>query len=485
MVAFRHAFVSLWNAVISPLPWRVPERTKMLFTFYKYLDPTWYFHLLPKGDTPYFVDWDRMDERARSLVDFDHGYSGPEVAKLDAAWQAWHRGLIESDPHKKLSMRGIRPSLEDEYRFVRKYFHPVWSWYVLGLRLLSGHNPVREVRAFRAQRRMRRVNLYGRVFPHEQRWRTFDSALLRRQPMVTVVIPTLNRYPYLKDVLHDLEKQTYSRFEVIVVDQSEPFRPEFYGNFRLSLRLIRQEEKALWLARNTAIEQARGDLILLTEDDVRVQPDWVENHIRCLDFFNADISSGVFYPKGAGLPSSKAFFRWSDQFATGNACLRKRVFEAVGLFDRQFEKQRMGDGEFGLRAYLHGFKAVLNPYSSCIDVKAGTGGLRQMGSWDGFRPKSWLAPRPVPSVLYLCRKYFGNRAAVYLLLKGVPPSLIPYRYKRRPLMLLLGIPLTILLWPLVAWQVGRAWRIASRMLRQGAKIPRMNSAIISSKLMNP
>ncbi|RMF47480.1 MAG: glycosyltransferase family 2 protein, partial [Deltaproteobacteria bacterium] len=141
------------------------------------------------------------------------------------------------------------------------------------------------------------------------------------------------------------------------------------------------------------------------------------------------------------------------------------------LFDRQFERQRMGDGEFGLRAYLQGFKSISNPYASCIDIKAGTGGLRQMGSWDGFRPKSWLAPRPVPSVLYLCRKYFGDRAARYLLLKGVPPSLISYRYKRNSLLLLLGLPLTLLLLPLVVWQVWRAWSISSDMLQQGAKIP--------------
>ena len=48
--------------------------------------------------------------------------------------------------------------------------------------------------------------------------------------MVSVVIPTLNRYTYLKDVLEDLEKQDYENFEVIVVDQSEPFQKNFMIN---------------------------------------------------------------------------------------------------------------------------------------------------------------------------------------------------------------------------------------------------------------
>ena len=78
--------------------------------------------------------------------------------------------------------------------------------------------------------------------------------------MVSVVIPTLNRYTYLKDVLEDLEKQDYENFEVIIVDQSEPFQKEFYDQFDLNIHLIYQEEKALWLARNTAIKKRRENI---------------------------------------------------------------------------------------------------------------------------------------------------------------------------------------------------------------------------------
>lgn len=81
---------------------------------------------------------------------------------------------------------------------------------------------------------------------------------------------------------------------------------------------------------------------------------------------------------------------------------------------------RGGDGEFGLRAYLSGIKSISNPISFCEDVKAPVGGLRQMGSWDSFRPTNLLAPRPIPSVLYYTRKYFGNKAAFFNLLTGVP-----------------------------------------------------------------
>src|SRR5690606_28015524 len=128
------------------------------------------------------------------------------------------------------------------------------------------------------------------------------SQLLEQAPLVSVVIPTLNRYAYLKEVLQDFEKQDYPYFEVLVVDQSEPFQPDFYKQFDLRLHVIQQEEKALWLARNTAIKEAQGDLVALSEDDVRIAPNWISSHLQCLDFFKAQVSAGVFYPEGQELP---------------------------------------------------------------------------------------------------------------------------------------------------------------------------------------
>jgi len=336
--------------------------------------------------------------------------------------------------------------------------------------LLTVRQPLAEIRAFWKTRHVQRIPLQFPSLGHTS-YTTFKSSLVARQPLVSIIIPTLNRYTYLKDVLHDLEHQDYPNFEVIVVDQSEPFYPEFYRNFNLKIHLIRQKEKALWKARNQAIRNARGELILLFDDDSRVESHWIRHHIQCIDFFKADISAGVSVSAvGAPVPPHYSFFRWSDQLDTGNVMIRRAVFTRIGLFDRQFERQRMGDGEFGLRAYLQGFLNISHPYARRLHLKVGKGGLRQMGSWDAFRPSSWWAPRPIPSVLYLARRYFGNRVALLLLLQNIPLSLVPYQWKGSRTKLALGIPFLVLLFPLVAWQVIRSWRIASRMLKEGPKI---------------
>jgi GT2 family glycosyltransferase len=211
--------------------------------------------------------------------------------------------------------------------------------------------------------------------------------------------------------------------------------------------------------------------LLFFDDDSRVGSDWITNHLKCLDFFKADLSSGVSISKvGAKVPEHYAFFRLSDQLDTGNVLIKKDVFKAIGLFDRQFEKQRMGDGEFGLRAYLHGFLNVSNPHAKRLHLKVGSGGLREMGSWDAFRTQRWFSPRPIPSVLYFFRSYFGNVAAKRALWRTVPLSIMPYKFKTNKGMMLLGVFVSLLLTPIVLFQVFKSWRLSGKKLKEGALI---------------
>ncbi len=439
----------------------------MLFTFLRYLHPTHYFQLFRKDGTSIFPKAENLPKEIVTQLQKESNFESESAQAYDLSWQAVSKGYIGAVKTYK-SFKAV--PIVDEYRFVRKYFHPVWVFYVLLLRLGSFKNPFREIAAWRKTSNQTRSNYFENPIAYSD-WENFDSILIHNNPLVSVIIPTLNRYEYLKDVLEDLEKQDYKNFEIIVVDQSTPFRKAFYDDFELEIKLIYQEEKALWLARNEAIKKSKGDYILLFDDDSRIESDWISNHLKCLDFFDADISSGVSLSVvGGEIPKNYAFFGYSSQLDTGNVLLKKDVFRDIGLFDRQFEKQRMGDGEFGLRAYLNGYKNISNPHASRVHLKVDSGGLREMGSWDGFRPKNLLAPRPIPSVLYLYRKYFGNKRARLALLKTLPPSIMPYKYKRNKKLLVLGVLITILLFPFILLQVIISWRLATRKLREGARV---------------
>ena len=441
-----------------------------MFEALSYVKPGWWL-LLARSDEKFgLADYDLLEEEDRELVGtLDESYESRAVAKWDWAYCGFYRGVM-ADPSKNLARTGERVSADSEYRFLRRYFSCLWSYYFLFIRCLQLHNPVTEVRAFLRNRKVKRVDLFEKTKTYDLSKSPIDSFDSR----VTVVIPTLNRYEYLKDCLHDLEIQTHKAEEILVIDQSEPYRPDFYDQFDLPISVIRQQSPGLWKARNRAIERATTDHILLYDDDSRVDRDWIAAHLNCIDELGADVSSGVSLSKiGAEIPQSYWNFRQAEQLDTGNVMLKRKVFENVGLFDEQFEGQRMGDAEFGLRAFLSGSKMISNPDAKRIHLKVEAGGLREMGSWDAFRPKSITAPRPVPSVLYLYRKYFGDRAAFRSMIASIPPSVIPYRFKWHKGLMFLSYLTVFFLFPLYLYQGGRSWLLSSKKLREGALIPEL------------
>ncbi|MEO8774588.1 MAG: glycosyltransferase family A protein [Gelidibacter sp.] len=444
----------------------------MPFNFLKYLQPTHYFTLTKCKDGSTFPMVEKLPVDVLRQLNVDHQFQNELARNYDLSWQAIQKGYIgDAETHQDFETL----PLVDNYRFIWKYFHPAWVVYVLLVRLLGLKNPIKELKAFYITKNTKRSDYLQTPIVYAD-WTDFESKLVARQPKVSVIIPTLNRYVYLNDVLKDLELQDYSNFEVIVVDQSEPFQEEFYKDFKLDLKLFYQEEKALWLARNKAIKKAKGDYVLLFDDDSRVKINWISNHLKCLDYFQADLTSGVSISQvGAEIPANYSFFRISDQLDAGNVLIKKEVFYSTGLFDRQFEKQRMGDGEFGLRAYSYGFLNVSNPYAKRLHLKVDSGGLREMGSWDAFRTENWLAPRPIPSVLYFYRTYFGNKAAKRALFKNVPLSIMPYQFKGNKVLMILSVFLSIFLLPLVLFQVFKSWRLATLKLEEGSRIEELKN----------
>lgn len=445
----------------------------MIFSFLKYIKPIWYFNLKPSVDYAYFP----IEKQLIAVGHFfekDEKYKSQQAQERDLAWRAFQQGFIAKEKQTGIDIwEKTKIPVEDEYRFIQKNFHSIWSIYILLMRLITFKNPIVEITGFLKTRKVKRQDFAEKCITYPE-YDSFQSSLIKENPFVSVIIPTLNRYEYLKDVFKDLENQTYKNFEVIVVDQTDDFRDDFYKGWNLDLKYWFQEEKALWKARNEAIKSAKANYILLYDDDSLIEKDWIEQHLKTLDFFKADLSSGVSISKvGDEVPKHYSYFRWSDQLDTGNVLLKKEIFNKIGLFDRQFEKQRMGDGEFGLRAYLNGYKNISNPKAKRIHLKVESGGLRQMGSWDGWRPKKMLGPRPVPSVLYLSRKYFGNSLSRAYIINAIMPSLIPYKFKKSKALKLVSFLLLPFLLPLVVFQVVKSWNLASVKLREGSKIEKL------------
>src|SRR5687768_10924460 len=102
----------------------------MLFHFLRYVQPTWYFNLTTKESSAYFLDYRLLPTEFQKVIEFDNEYVLDEYKLKDAAYQALLKGVIDPTLSNRLKY-DFKCCIKDEYRFVRKYFHPVWSFYVL------------------------------------------------------------------------------------------------------------------------------------------------------------------------------------------------------------------------------------------------------------------------------------------------------------------------------------------------------------------
>src|SRR5438876_11590270 len=105
---------------------------------------------------------------------------------------------------------------------------------------------------------------------------------------VSAIIPTKNRATDLIETLHTLFRQSVNPSELIIVDQSpsDESRLAVHGVFngladalRSRIQLIYIHDPAisgLAVARNRAIDRASGQLWLFLDDDVLLEPDFIE-----------------------------------------------------------------------------------------------------------------------------------------------------------------------------------------------------------------
>ena len=195
----------------------------MIFSFYNYLKPIWYFNLRPAKDFGYFPTLSQLD-RVSYPYTIDLNYKSQIAQQKDVAWTAFQQGFINKLYEPGLDIwRNEKIPVIDEYIFLRKNFHKAWVVYVLLLRIITFHNPISEIFAFLKSSKIKRFDYHRNHFENKG-YVSFDSQLVKEQPLVSIIIPTLNRYAYLKDVMRDLENQTYKNFEVIIVDQTDAFQ---------------------------------------------------------------------------------------------------------------------------------------------------------------------------------------------------------------------------------------------------------------------
>ncbi|MEZ4517526.1 MAG: glycosyltransferase family A protein [Chloroflexota bacterium] len=266
--------------------------------------------------------------------------------------------------------------LVDEFRFVRARFGGQWARWTVWRMWRNGVSLRDAWIAYQTSADLKTQPVT--THPHPLSLPDLDRD---RVMSVSVLIPTLDRYPYLFTVLDQLREQTVPPLEIIVVDQtasSERDRtwPEQFAD--LPLQIIWQDEAGQCSSRNAGLQAAQGEAVLFLDDDDEIEPDLIERHLAFLQEYDVDGSVGVAEEVGAGaLPSDFRFIRDSNVFTTNNSLLRREALYESSLFDLAYNRGARADGDLGMRLYLAGKLLVLNPMASVLHMHAPRGGLRQ------------------------------------------------------------------------------------------------------------
>jgi GT2 family glycosyltransferase len=386
-----------------------------------FVAPNWMLTADPPSEiecTSWRVSLDACLVRACVLEQM--GLPDPAFETLEGAVLEWghrciSRGVLLRHVPQLLATESAPPvalPLTDEVRFIKYRYGGHWTRWVVARAAMTEHAPLLElVYAMRA--------IPSRAYPEPAPYdaKRYLSAIDVTTARVTVLIPTLDRYKYLHVVLDQLRAQTIPPLEIIIVDQTASSKRDqsLAKKFEdLPLRLMYQDEPGQCASRNAGLEAARGDYILFIDDDDEVPSTLIEDHLRNLARFDADISSGVATEVGtAPLAAHEAFVRASNVFPTNNTVARREVFERTGLFDLAFNRAPRADGDLGMRVYLSGAFMVLDQSIAVLHHHASAGGLRaHKARVVTYRmSREMLTKRHLPHIseIYLTSRYFTPR----------------------------------------------------------------------------
>lgn len=102
---------------------------------------------------------------------------------------------------------------------------------------------------------------------------------MKEEKLISIIVPVYNIEDYLPRCLETITVQTYTNLEIILVDDGSTDNSSIicdkFVEKDCRARVIHQENKGLWAARNTGHEAANGDFIMFIDGDDYLHKDMV------------------------------------------------------------------------------------------------------------------------------------------------------------------------------------------------------------------
>jgi glycosyltransferase involved in cell wall biosynthesis len=248
-----------------------------------------------------------------------------------------------------------------------------------------------------------------------------------------------------------------------------------------------QTTKGSCRARNEAIEFCTGDYIIFGDDDIRIPPDFIENHIRLLQTYNAGACNGLdiradhqkqtlddLYTKLKNYTKTRWIVGASENFSNANSCVKREHVTTLVGNDINYDGGYGEDSDFGISLTKIGVAVLFNPFSANLHLKPPLGGYRFWGSqakvlgkkrktqpWELDTPVKRIRPVPSPTIMYQIHKQF------------TPQQFIEYKHKYFVMYLFKGskwsIPLKLIKLPYRMMQFNKSVFYAKKLVQLGKR----------------
>jgi len=420
------------------------------------------------------------------LGGFDNDFESIQLAAFDFAYNAvrnrgaiplYVKGLFDVSEKETITI-----STKDRYVFFRKNFRTVNSIFML---YRKGLWKPTEWKAFLGAK----SNYKQRPIPSVIPPRKLDE--IKGNPTVSYIIPTMMRQDFTLDLMEDLKKQTYLPTQVIVVDATpESSRDESLynpANYPFEVIFKWQTTKGSCRARNEAIDLCTGDYIVFGDDDIRVETDFIENHIRLLQTYGAGACNGLdiqadhqkqtlddLKVKLDNYPFERWYVGASQSFSNANSCVKREFVTQVVGNDINYDGGYGEDSDFGITLTKIGVPVLYNPFSTNLHLKPPVGGYRFWGSqakimgkkrktqpWELDTPVKNIRPVPSPTIMYQIHKQF------------TPQQFVEYKHKYFVMYLFKGskwsIPLKLIKLPYRMMQFNKSVFYAKKLVQLGKR----------------
>lgn len=187
---------------------------------------------------------------------------------------------------------------------------------------------------------------------------------------ISVVVPLYNKEMSIEAALQSVLAQTYTDYELIVVDDGSTDNslnvvreytsslPPFQGRagVRPLIRVIHKENGGVSSARNRGIEESKGEYIAFLDADDLWDKEYLAEQVKLIYDFPDAVMFGINFAEtnngqlvrklATGLPEGYRGYvdnyfqidgRHSDLFCSSSVVIRKDVFDKVGLFDERIK----------------------------------------------------------------------------------------------------------------------------------------------------